>query len=70
MAVYHLGCAMGHMQKWDFESLAHAELHVGLALLEMAKADPDRISCDILIAALEQDKQRRLNDDKQGIKEA
>lgn len=43
---------------------------MALALLEMAKADPDRVSCDMLIAALEQEKQRRSNDDKQGIEEA
>lgn len=70
MAVYHLGCAMGHLQGWDFKSLAHAEFHVALALLEMARADPDRISCDMLIAALEHEKQRRSNDDKQSIEEA
>jgi hypothetical protein len=67
VAIYNLGIAISHLQKYDHESLAYAEFYVALALLEMTKADPHRISCDMLLAALEQKKRR--NDDKQGIEE-
>jgi hypothetical protein len=57
VAVYNLGIAISHLQKYDHESLAYAEFYVALALLEMTKADPHRISCDMLLTALTQEKQ-------------
>lgn len=59
-AVYHLGQAIGHLQGCDFKSLANAEFQVCLALLEMVKADPERVSCDMLIDVLEREKKRRF----------
>jgi hypothetical protein len=59
-AIYQLGVAIGHLNSGhDHKSLANAEFHVALALLEMAKSDPDKVACDMLIAALEQEKKRR-----------
>lgn len=73
-AVYHLGVAIGHLQSVDYKSLANAEFQVCLALLEMVKADPERISCDMLIDVLEREKKRRFgnkaNDEQQGASEA
>jgi hypothetical protein len=61
-AIYNLGVAIGHLNNGrDYESLAQAEFHVALALLEMTRADPQRIACDMLIATLEREKQRRLD---------
>jgi len=65
-AIYHLGVAIGHLNGWKgsggYTSLAEAEFHVSLALLEMTRADPDRVACDMLIAVLEQEKQRRAEE--------
>ena len=73
-AVYHLGVAIGHLQGVDHPSLANAEFQVCLALLEMVKADPERISCDMLIDVLEREKKRRFgnkpNDNQQSPQEA
>lgn len=73
-AVYHLGVAIGHLQGIDAPSLANAEFQVCLALLEMVRADPERVSCDMLIDVLEREKKRRFgtkrNDDQQSPPEA